>query len=69
MASKLTDIILEAFKEKNELSLKELYAIIGEHPEFTWDLSVRKHRVRSSLYNLQKNNKVTRSGNSIYTKL
>jgi len=69
MASKLNIVILDAFEEKNELSLKELYEIITEHPEFTWELSVMKHRVRSALYNMQQFNKIVRSGNSIYKKL
>ncbi len=69
MTSKLDSVILAAFETKNELSLPELYEIISENPEFTWELSVMKHRVRSALYNMQKYNEVKRSGNSIYTKL
>jgi hypothetical protein len=65
----LNIVILDAFETKNELSLHELYEIITEHPEFTWELSIMKHRVRSALYYMQKLNKIARSGNSIYKKL
>ena len=69
MVSKLNSVILDALSTKDELTLNELYEIIGDDPEFTWDLSVRKHRVRSALYNLQQFNKVKRSGKATYQKI
>ena len=65
MASKLSDAILDALSE-GELTLKELYAIIADDSNFVWEDSVRKHRVRSALYNLQKYEKVERSSPRTY---
>ena len=69
MVSKLNNVILDALSTKDELTLNELYEIIGEKSEFTWDLPVRKHRVRSALYNLQQFNKVKRSATATYQKV
>ena len=66
MTSKLPTIILNALNTKCELTLNELYEIIGEHSEFTWELSVRKHRVRSVLDYLKRQNKVERSSPGTY---
>ena len=61
MVSQLNIEILKAMKEKEEVTLNELYEIIGEHPDFLWEISVRKHRVRSALDNLKRQNKARRS--------
>jgi len=66
MVSKLTHVLLEALSEKKELTLQELYDIVADNPEFVWDTAVRKHRIRSSLYNLQKTNRVERSDACTY---
>ena len=58
--------ILKALGTKDEVTLNELYAIIGKNPVFTWELSVRKHRVRSALDYLKKQNKVERSADRTY---
>ncbi len=64
--TKLNDVILDAMESKNERTLQELYLIIEDHPEFVWETSVRKHRVRSALYNLQKHNKIERCAPQTY---
>lgn len=69
MASQLNAVILEALATKDECTLKELYEIIGKHSEFTWDLSVRKHRVRSALDNLKRQNKVERCADKTYKRI
>ena len=66
MGSQLNIEILKALGEKDEVQLTELYDIIGEHPDFIWELSVRKHRVRSALDNLKKQNKIERCAPGTY---
>jgi len=66
MASKLNDTILDALSTNGELTLNELYAVIEENDDFDWENSVRKHRIRSALYNLQQHNKVVRSSPRTY---
>jgi|TARA_B100000809_G_scaffold190130_1_gene188675 hypothetical protein len=66
MGSQLNIEILKALGEKDEVGLHELYEIIGKHPDFTWELSVRKHRVRSALDNLKRQNKIQRSAPRTY---
>lgn len=66
MGSQLNIEILKALGEKDEVPLSELYDIIGEHPDFTWELSVRKHRIRSALDNLKRQNKIERSAARTY---
>lgn len=69
MASQLNAVILDALATKDECTLKELYEIIGNHSEFTWELSVRKHRVRSALDNLKRQNKVERCADKTYKRI
>ncbi|MDC0450665.1 hypothetical protein OAL59_01865 [Nitrosopumilus sp.] len=66
MVSVLNTEILRVLGTKDEVKLNELYEIVGKHPDFTWDLSVRKHRVRSALDNLKRQNKVERSADRTY---
>jgi hypothetical protein len=66
MVSVLNNEILRVLGTKDEVKLNELYEIVGKHPDFTWDLSVRKHRVRSALDNLKRQNKVERSADRTY---
>ena len=66
MVSVLNNEILRVLGTKDEVKLNELYEIVGKHPDFTWDLSVRKHRVRSALDNLKRQNKVERSADKTY---
>ncbi len=66
MVSGLNNEILRVLGTKDEVKLNELYEIVGKHPDFTWDLSVRKHRVRSALDNLKRQNKVERSADRTY---
>lgn len=66
MVSVLNTEILRVLGTKDEVKLNELYEIVGKHPDFTWDLSVRKHRVRSALDNLKRQNKVERSADKTY---
>ncbi len=63
--AKLSDLILELLTEK-ERTLKELYLIVADHPEFIWEPSVRKHRVRSVIFNLKTCKKVEQTGQSTY---
>ena len=58
--------ILKVLGTKDEVTLNELYEIIGKNTNFTWELSVRKHRVRSALDYLKKQNKVERSADRTY---
>jgi hypothetical protein len=69
MVSQLNNVILEALATKDELTLKELYAIIGENPDFVWESDVLKHRVRSAIDNLKRQNKVERSAAKTYKKI
>lgn len=69
MVSQLNAVILDALATKDECTLKELYEIIGNYSEFTWDLSVRKHRVRSALDNLKRQNKVERCADKTYKRI
>jgi hypothetical protein len=58
--------ILKVLGTKDEVTLNELYEIIGKNPDFTWEISVRKHRVRSALDYLKRKNKVERSADKTY---
>lgn len=66
MASKLNDTIVDALSENDELTLKELYAIIDDNPDLDLQDATRKHRVRSALYSLQQSKIVERSSPRTY---
>ena len=63
--AKLPDLILKLLTEK-ERTLKDLYLIVEDHSEFDWEPSVRKHRIRSTIYNLKKYEKIEQTGPSTY---
>lgn len=63
--TKLTNLLVEALKTK-ECTLKELYLIIEDHPEFEWTPSVRKHRIRSALFNLKEQKIIKRTDPCTY---
>ena len=66
MTSKLNDVIVDALSENDELTLKELYAIIDDNPDLDLQDSTRKHRVRSALYSLQQSKRVDRPSPRTY---
>lgn len=66
MASKLTALILSSLSNTKQRTLRELYTIVKNSPDFDWDDSVRKHRVRSSIDSLLRNNKIKRIEQGIY---
>ena len=66
MASKLTALILSSLSNTKQRTLSELYTIVKNSPDFDWDDSVRKHRVRSSIDSLLRNNKIKRIEQGIY---
>lgn len=63
------DLIRDIFKEKDLVTLNELYEILSENPKFTLSKNQIKHRIRSSVYSLNKNGEITRIENSTYKKL
>ncbi len=66
MALKLSAVVLEALSTKDELTLKELYLIISDNSDFSWETNVMKHRVRSALYSLKVSKKIERSDDATY---
>lgn len=66
MASKLTALILTSLSNTKQRTLRELYTIVKDSHDFDWDDSVRKHRVRSSIDSLLRNNKIKRIEQGIY---
>lgn len=66
MASKLTALILSSLSNTKQRTLRELYTIVKNSPDFDLDDSVRKHRVRSSIDSLLRNNKIKRIEQGIY---
>ena len=66
MASKLTALILSSLSNTKQRTLRELYTIVKDSHDFDWDDPVRKHRVRSSIDSLLRNNKIKRIAQGIY---
>ena len=66
MASKLTALILSSLSNTKQRTLRELYTIVKDSHDFDWNDSVRKHRVRSSIDSLLRNNKIKRIAQGIY---
>ena len=66
MASKLTALILTSLSNTKQRTLRELYTIVKDSNDFDWNDSVRKHRVRSSIDSLLRNNKIKRIEQGIY---
>ena len=66
MASKLTALILSSLSNTKQRTLRELYTIVKDSNDFDWNDSVRKHRVRSSIDSLLRNNKIKRIEQGIY---
>lgn len=62
---KLSEVLIDALEVK-ERTLKELYLIVEDHPEFDWIPSVRKHRIRSAIYNLKKFDRIKQTAPSTY---
>ena len=67
MASKLSALILTSLTTAKQRSLSELYTIVKDSHDFDWEDSVRKHRVRSSIDSLLRNNKIKRISQGTYT--
>ncbi len=66
MVSKLPSLILNSLSTAKQRSLHELYSIVKDSPDFEWEESVRKHRVRSAIDNLLRSNKIIRVTNATY---
>ncbi len=66
MASKLPILIINSLTGAKQLTLHELYIIVKNSPDFDWDDSVRKHRVRSTIDNLLRKDKIKRVTQGTY---
>lgn len=66
MASKLPTLILTSLSPAKHCSLHELYMIVKDNPDFDWEDSVRKHRVRSTIDFLLRTNKIKRVSQGTY---
>ena len=69
MEKYLTDLIRDAFESKQQRTLKELYSMLQDDPAIKVPRDKLKHRVRSSIYNLQKTKEIKRIGSSTYQKI
>jgi len=68
MTKNLTEVIRRTFESKQRRTLKELYSLLQDYPGIEVPQDKLKHRVRSSLYNLQKTKEIKRIGSSTYQK-
>lgn len=65
-SNSLSTLILDSLTNIKQRSLHELYTIVKDSPNFDWEDSVRKHRVRSSIDSLLRANKIKRISAGIY---
>jgi hypothetical protein len=66
MASKLPILILNSLTNTKQRTLHELYIIVKDSPDFDWEDSVGKHRVRSAIDALLRNKKIKRVAQGTY---
>lgn len=69
MTKNLTEVIRRSFESKQKRTLKELYSLLQNDPGIEVPKDKLKHRVRSSLYNLQKTKEIKRVEKSTYLKI
>lgn len=62
------NLMRDIFKENEQVTLDELYDILSKNPKFTLSKEKMRHRIRSSIYTLKKNEEVMRIKNSTYKK-
>lgn len=65
----IADIIRAEFNKGNELTLGDLHKVLLKHPEITIEHSKLGHRIRSTIYSLNKSNEIVRIGKSTYKKV
>ena len=66
MRSKLPNLILNSLTNTKQRTLHELYTIVKDSPDFDWEDSVRKHRVRSAIDSLLRKNEIKRIAQGTY---
>ena len=64
--SSLTNKIRKEFTKKDTVTLPELYFTLEQDEELEHLRTHLKHRIRSSLYHLKKNNKIKLTGEGTY---
>ncbi len=64
-----TAIVRSEFDKGKELTLAYLYDIVSKNPQIQLDQNKLKHRIRSTVYGLQKTHEIVRIGNSTYKKV
>jgi len=68
MPTSFAHLVRSEFNKGNELTLDQLYATFLKNPDLKLSTPILKHRIRSSIYSLQKSNEVTRIGDACYKK-
>ena len=56
------------FEKNEQLTLNQLYDILSQNPKFTLSKVKMRHRIRSSIYALKKNDEIIRVKDSTYKK-
>ena len=68
MANSFSQRVRSEFEKGEELTLDELYEILSKNPLLKVDPSKLKHRIRSTIYSLQKANEIVRLRDATYKK-
>lgn len=68
MGGGFAEIVRKVLENGNPITLTELYDIISKNPDAKVDPDKLKHRVRSTIYSLQKSKEVVRVGGTTYKK-
>ncbi len=66
MKTSFLSLVRSMFNEKEELTLYEIYEEISKNPKIQLSEGKLRHRIRSSLYNLKKNDEIKRISQSRY---
>lgn len=69
MGTGFTEIVRKSFEKGDPITLIELYDMISKNPDAKVDPDKLKHRVRSSIYSLQKSKEIIRVGGTTYQKV
>lgn len=62
------NLIRQLFREREQLTLNDLYGILSKNSQFELSEGVMRHRIRSCLYSMKKKNEIVRVGDSTYKK-
>ena len=61
--------IRQIFRERKQLTLNDLYETLSKNSQFELSEGLIRHRIRSCVYALKKNEEIIRVGDSTYKKV